>query len=123
MASAADSAESTAVLDSSWAVASRSHIMLRALPGTCVGFRTVTGRGSPTWSRSSTEGYTGVRRANDLSPWAPAESCGSRPGRHRVGCVGNHDAIVPSIYGGARQHGINTILVDEREPIAHGFQV
>jgi len=37
--------------------------------------------------------------------------------------VGNHDAIVPSISGWARQHGINTIFVDERDPFAHGFCV
>ncbi len=37
--------------------------------------------------------------------------------------VGNHDAIVPSISGWARQHGINTIFVDDRDPFAHGFQV
>ena len=37
--------------------------------------------------------------------------------------VGNHDAIVPSISGWARQHGINTIIVDDRDPFAHGFQV
>jgi 4-hydroxyproline epimerase len=37
--------------------------------------------------------------------------------------VGNYDAIVPSISGWARQHGINTIFVDKRDPFAHGFQV
>jgi len=37
--------------------------------------------------------------------------------------VGNHDAIVPSISGWARQHGVNTIVVDDRDPFAHGFQV
>src|SRR5476651_2682863 len=37
--------------------------------------------------------------------------------------VGDLDAIVPSIEGWARQHGINTIFVDERDPFAHGFQV
>ena len=37
--------------------------------------------------------------------------------------VGNHEAIVPSIAGWARQHGINTIFVDDRDPFAHGFQV
>ena len=37
--------------------------------------------------------------------------------------VGNHDAIVPSISGWARQHGVNTILVDDRDPFAHGFPV
>jgi 4-hydroxyproline epimerase len=37
--------------------------------------------------------------------------------------VGNYDAIVPSISGWARQHGINTIFVDSRDPFAHGFQV
>ncbi len=37
--------------------------------------------------------------------------------------VGNHDAIVPSISGWARQHGINTIFVDSRDPFAHGFQL
>jgi 4-hydroxyproline epimerase len=40
-----------------------------------------------------------------------------------VAKVGNHDAIVPSISGWARQHGINTIFVDSRDPFAHGFQV
>jgi 4-hydroxyproline epimerase len=37
--------------------------------------------------------------------------------------VGNHDAIVPSISGWARQHGISTLFVDDRDPFAHGFQV
>ncbi len=37
--------------------------------------------------------------------------------------VGNRDAIVPSISGWARQHGINTIFVDSRDPFAKGFQV
>ncbi|MCW5737145.1 MAG: 4-hydroxyproline epimerase, partial [Enhydrobacter sp.] len=37
--------------------------------------------------------------------------------------VGNYDAIVPSISGWARQHGINTIFVDDRDPFAHGFLV
>ena len=37
--------------------------------------------------------------------------------------VGNHAAIVPSIAGWARQHGVNTIFVDDRDPFAHGFQV
>jgi 4-hydroxyproline epimerase len=37
--------------------------------------------------------------------------------------VGNHAAIVPSIAGWARQHGVNTITVDDRDPFAHGFQV
>jgi 4-hydroxyproline epimerase len=40
-----------------------------------------------------------------------------------VAKAGNHEAIVPSISGWARQHGINTILVDDRDPFAHGFQV
>jgi 4-hydroxyproline epimerase len=37
--------------------------------------------------------------------------------------VGNMAAIVPSIAGWARQHGINTIFVDDRDPFRHGFQV
>lgn len=37
--------------------------------------------------------------------------------------VGRHAAIVPSVAGWARQHGINTIFVDSRDPLAHGFQV
>jgi hypothetical protein len=37
--------------------------------------------------------------------------------------VGNHEAIVPAISGWARQHGINTIFVDDRDPFAKGFQV
>src|SRR5258707_7632475 len=37
--------------------------------------------------------------------------------------VGGIAAIRPSIAGWARQHGINTIFVDERDPFRHGFQV
>ncbi|MDP6350768.1 MAG: 4-hydroxyproline epimerase [Alphaproteobacteria bacterium] len=37
--------------------------------------------------------------------------------------VGNHPAIRPSISGWARITGLNTILVDDRDPYAHGFQV
>ncbi len=37
--------------------------------------------------------------------------------------VGDLDAIVPSIGGWARQTGINTIFIDDRDPFAHGFSV
>ncbi|MEX6505338.1 4-hydroxyproline epimerase [Jiella sp. M17.18] len=37
--------------------------------------------------------------------------------------VGDRDAIVPSIGGWARQTGINTIFIDDRDPFAHGFSV
>jgi 4-hydroxyproline epimerase len=37
--------------------------------------------------------------------------------------VGNHAAIIPSIEGWARMTGYNTIFVDDRDPLAHGFQV
>jgi 4-hydroxyproline epimerase len=37
--------------------------------------------------------------------------------------LGNHPAVVPSIAGWARMHGLNTIFVDERDPFRHGFQV
>jgi 4-hydroxyproline epimerase len=37
--------------------------------------------------------------------------------------VGGVKAIKPSVAGWARQHGINTIFVDERDPFRHGFQV
>jgi 4-hydroxyproline epimerase len=37
--------------------------------------------------------------------------------------VGNQAAIVPSISGWARQHGVNIITVDDRDPFALGFQV
>ena len=37
--------------------------------------------------------------------------------------VGNHAAIVPSIAGWARTHGINTIFVNERDPLRAGFLV
>jgi 4-hydroxyproline epimerase len=41
------------------------------------------------------------------------------------GCakVGNADAIIPSIEGWARVTGLNTIIIDDRDPFAHGFQV
>jgi 4-hydroxyproline epimerase len=37
--------------------------------------------------------------------------------------VGNADAIIPSIEGWARVTGLNTIVIDDRDPFAHGFQV
>ena len=37
--------------------------------------------------------------------------------------VGEHEAIVPSIGGWARQTGINTIFIDDRDPFACGFSV
>jgi 4-hydroxyproline epimerase len=37
--------------------------------------------------------------------------------------VANKPAIVPSIGGWARQTGLNTIFIDERDPFAHGFVV
>ena len=37
--------------------------------------------------------------------------------------VGDYDAIIPSIRGWARVHGINTIFIDDRDPYQHGFQV
>lgn len=37
--------------------------------------------------------------------------------------VGDFPAIIPSIGGWARQTGLNTITIDDRDPFAHGFQV
>ena len=37
--------------------------------------------------------------------------------------VGNVDAIIPSIAGWARATALNTITIDDRDPLAHGFQV
>ena len=37
--------------------------------------------------------------------------------------VGPHDAIIPSIEGWARMTGYNTIFIDDRDPLAHGFLV
>lgn len=37
--------------------------------------------------------------------------------------VGGHAAIIPSIEGWARMTGYNTIFIDERDPLAHGFQL
>ncbi len=37
--------------------------------------------------------------------------------------VGNHDAIIPSISGWARTHGLNTIFVNQRDPLRGGFVV
>jgi 4-hydroxyproline epimerase len=37
--------------------------------------------------------------------------------------VGNYDAIIPSISGWARSHGLNTIFVNERDPLRGGFQL
>jgi 4-hydroxyproline epimerase len=37
--------------------------------------------------------------------------------------VGNYAGIVPSIAGWARQTGLNTIFIDDRDPFAHGFSL
>jgi len=37
--------------------------------------------------------------------------------------VGDYDGIVPSIAGWARQTGLNTIYIDDRDPFAHGFSL
>ena len=37
--------------------------------------------------------------------------------------VADHKAIIPSIGGWARMTGLNTILIDDRDPFAHGFVV
>jgi 4-hydroxyproline epimerase len=37
--------------------------------------------------------------------------------------VGEHEAIVPSIEGWARMTGYNTIFIDDRDPLARGFEV
>ncbi len=37
--------------------------------------------------------------------------------------VGNVEAVVPSVEGWARITGFNTIVIDDRDPFAHGFQV
>jgi proline racemase len=37
--------------------------------------------------------------------------------------VGNYKAIRPSVAGWAQVTGHNTIFVDDRDPLAHGFQV
>jgi 4-hydroxyproline epimerase len=37
--------------------------------------------------------------------------------------VGDCDAIIPSIEGWARVTGFNTIIIDDRDPFAQGFQV
>lgn len=45
-------------------------------------------------------------------------------GRIEAACkVGPHDGILPSIGGWARITGHNTIFVDDRDPLAHGFQI
>jgi 4-hydroxyproline epimerase len=37
--------------------------------------------------------------------------------------VGNYEAILPSVEGWARIHGLNTIFIDGRDPFVHGFTV
>jgi 4-hydroxyproline epimerase len=37
--------------------------------------------------------------------------------------VNGQPAIVPSIEGWARVTGYNTIIIDDEDPYAHGFQV
>jgi 4-hydroxyproline epimerase len=37
--------------------------------------------------------------------------------------VGSHNAIIPSIEGWARMTGLNTIFIDDRDPLRAGFQL
>jgi 4-hydroxyproline epimerase len=37
--------------------------------------------------------------------------------------TGGHAAIIPSVAGWARMHGLNTIFVDSRDPLAGGFSL
>lgn len=37
--------------------------------------------------------------------------------------LGSYQGIIPSIEGWARMTGYNTIFIDDRDPLAHGFQV
>ena len=37
--------------------------------------------------------------------------------------IGPHRGIIPSIEGWARMTGLNTIMIDDRDPYAHGFQL
>ena len=37
--------------------------------------------------------------------------------------LGSYNGIIPSIEGWARMTGYNTIFIDDRDPLAHGFQV
>lgn len=37
--------------------------------------------------------------------------------------LGSYSGIIPSIEGWARMTGYNTIFIDDRDPLAHGFQV
>jgi 4-hydroxyproline epimerase len=37
--------------------------------------------------------------------------------------IANHKAIIPSIAGWARMTGYNTIFIDDRDPLARGFEV
>lgn len=41
----------------------------------------------------------------------------------RNACIGSHAAILPSVAGWARVTGHSTIYVDDRDPLAHGFQI
>jgi 4-hydroxyproline epimerase len=45
-------------------------------------------------------------------------------GRVETGAmIGEHAGIIPSVAGWARQHGINTIFVNDRDPLRGGFQL
>jgi 4-hydroxyproline epimerase len=41
----------------------------------------------------------------------------------RATTAGSFEAIIPSVEGWARMTGYNTIFIDDRDPLAHGFQV
>ena len=41
----------------------------------------------------------------------------------KAATVGNTPASCPRIAGWARETGLNTIFIDDRDPFAHGFQL
>ncbi len=62
------------------------------------------------------------RSATTSSTKASSAAC-STAGSRRKPTVGNHRAIKPSVAGWAQVTGHNTIFVDDRDPLAHGFIV
>ena len=116
----------------SW-IAGVSHVMWTGQPGEGADGRNAVFYGERAIDRSPCGTGTSARMAQlaargQLGPgdsFVHESLIGSRfAGRiESLTTVGPHPAIVPSIEGWARVTGLNTILVDDRDPFAYGFQV
>ena len=97
---------------------------MRATPSSTARRRSTARPAAPAPRRAwrSSPPRASSRSATISSTRASSAACSTAASR-REAKVGNYRAIRPSVAGWARITGHNTIFVDDRDPLAHGFQV